>query len=237
MIFKILRSGHSPVEIFLSIVAFVCAIVIAITVHEFAHGFIAKKNGDPTADFYGRLTLNPIKHFDPIGFILLLVAGFGFAKPVPINPNNFRNQKKGLITVSLAGVVANLILAIISTILIIIVLILKNKLPESDIVNIIITLFGSFFGYSIIINLALMAFNLLPIYPLDGFNLLAVFLKPNNKYLLFMKQYGFIVLMVLVLGGSFLSQISIFLDPLGLYLKAVQFIANAIINFFVGLFI
>ena len=91
------------------------AIVIAFTLHEWGHAYSAYRMGDPTARNLGRMTLNPLAHIDPIGFLMMVVVGFGWAKPVPVNPNNYRNYRAGELVVSLAGVTVNLILAIIKT--------------------------------------------------------------------------------------------------------------------------
>lgn len=92
----------------------IIAILFVLCPHEFAHAYIAYKNGDPTAKFNGRMTLNPIKHIDPIGFLLFALVGFGWAKPVPVNPYNFRKQKTGMFTTAIAGVTINLIIAFIA---------------------------------------------------------------------------------------------------------------------------
>ena len=101
--------------VFVMILAYIPALLIAIVMHELAHGAVAYWNGDDTAKLSGRLTLNPVKHFDPIGFLMLAVIGFGWAKPVPIDPRRFRDYKKGMITVSLAGVICNFLIALVAT--------------------------------------------------------------------------------------------------------------------------
>lgn len=148
-------------------------ILMAITVHEFAHGYSAYLLGDNTAKHYGRLTLNPIAHIDIAGFLLLVFAGFGWAKPVPVNPNNFKHRKLGYFIVSIAGPLANLILALIFTIL----LGAQIKFLDHIIINNMIT-------YGIIINVVLAIFNLFPIPPLDGSKILLSFLpsKFEEKY-------------------------------------------------------
>ena len=112
-IIRILTNEYSGVtrESLLETIAFLVALLTALVLHEIAHGLVAYWNGDITAKYYGRLSLNPAKHFDIIGLIMMLFVGFGWAKPVPVNPNNFKNRKVGAFTVSLAGIVTNLILA------------------------------------------------------------------------------------------------------------------------------
>ena len=137
-------------------------IILALSVHEFAHAFVADKMGDPTARISGRMTMDPTSHIDIIGFIALLFFGFGWAKPVPINPMNFKNRKLGTILVSLAGPVSNLLLAIVFSIL------YKFVAPIFDIVALYYIL-----QYGVIINISLMIFNLIPVPPLDGSKILA----------------------------------------------------------------
>ena len=91
------------------------AVVPALVLHELAHGLVALWNGDPTAKFSGRLTLNPLKHLDPVGFIMMMLVGFGYAKPVPVNPYNFKKFRRGLITVSAAGIIMNVLVAFVSS--------------------------------------------------------------------------------------------------------------------------
>ena len=112
-IYQLLTNGGQSVsrEGLLNVVGFVFALICALCLHELAHGLVALWNGDGTAKAYGRLSLNPLRHFDFIGLLFMLFAGFGWAKPVPVNPNNFKNRKLGAVTVSLAGVVTNLLLA------------------------------------------------------------------------------------------------------------------------------
>ena len=113
MIYTILFSNEGPIEKILLISAFLISVFFAIVLHECAHGFAAYKMGDPTAKIRGRLTLNPVAHFEPIGLVMFLMVGFGFARPVPVDPRNFRNLRKGMLVTSFAGVFVNLIQAII----------------------------------------------------------------------------------------------------------------------------
>jgi Zn-dependent protease len=153
--------------------AWIAAIFIALTVHEFSHALVAKWRGDLTAEREGRLTLNPIAHIDVMGLIPLLLFGFGWAKPVPFNPYNLKNPKWDSVLIALAGPASNLILATISAILI-------RVLLEGGVVA-SINLLIVFLFLSLIINLFLMIFNLVPIHPLDG-SKLAFALLDHPKY-------------------------------------------------------
>jgi len=172
------------------------AILWAITVHEFAHAVVAYKLGDPTPKITGRLTLNPLAHLDLLGFIALLIAHFGWAKPVLINPRNFRklDQRTGELLVALAGPAANFLSAFLS------ILLLKYfpfyLLPEGVAQPLFLILKASVF-----INTAFGVFNLLPIPPLDGAKVLEALLPPK-LYFKFKKiePYGPIILIILVIS-------------------------------------
>ncbi len=172
------------------------AILWAITVHEFAHGYVAYKLGDPTPKIQGRLTLNPIAHLDLFGFIALILVHFGWAKPVVVNPALFRklDRRTGELLVALAGPMANFVSAFLS------MLVLKHfpfsSLPPSVSEPLFLIL-----KYSVFINVAFGVFNLLPIPPLDGSKILEVFL-PRNLYYSYKKiePYGFIILMILIIS-------------------------------------
>ena len=147
-------------------------IAVAISVHEFGHAYVAHLLGDDTAKMSGRMTLDPIKHVDPFGLVMLIVAHFGWAKPVPVNPNNFKNYKVGNLIVSLAGPLFNLITAIIAVNLI--------SLVNMKALDLII---DSIFTYSI----GYAAFNLLPLPPLDGWGIVSSFIPA--KYYDFVYKY------------------------------------------------
>lgn len=176
------------------------AIIIGLTFHEYAHGWVAYRLGDRTAEAHGRLTVNPVAHLDPIGFILLILAGFGWAKPVPVNPYNFRGDiKQGMLLVSLAGPATNLILAIVSAVLL--GLFAMRDIPYFNIIM----------QYMIVINVVLAIFNLIPIPPLDGSKILAGLLPGRQAWLDQLEAYGPILLIVLVFFGF--RFISVLINP------------------------
>ena len=141
-------------------------IAVAISVHEFGHAYVAHLLGDDTAKMSGRMTLDPIKHVDPFGLVMLIVAHFGWAKPVPVNPNNFKNYKVGNLIVSLAGPLFNVITAIIVA-----------NLVRFVNMKALYLIFNSIFAYSI----GFAAFNLLPLPPLDGWGIVSSFI-PAKYY-------------------------------------------------------
>ncbi len=151
-------------------------LLLSIVLHEVAHAWVARREGDPTAERQGRITLNPIRHLDPVGSILvpvLLIAMpgnfiFGWARPVPVNPNNFRDRRGGDIRVSLAGIVVNLLLAVAFTLLLVPVLALGADPSGSGLGGVLVA--AAYYG--ILINLILAVFNLIPVPPLDGSHVL-----------------------------------------------------------------
>ncbi len=172
----------------------VLTLIIALTVHEFSHAFIAYRFGDTTARDAGRLTLNPLKHLDVLGSLMLLLVGFGWAKPVPINPYALRRKSESAeMWVSLAGPASNLLLAVIAGLL------LRLHLFPWQASSGILPSAADFFFTFMTINLVLMLFNLIPLAPLDGEKVLAFFLpsKWSNSFSQ-IQRYGPILLMVLL---------------------------------------
>ena len=170
------------------------AIIIGLTVHEWAHAFAADKLGDPTAKNLGRMTLNPFAHIDLFGFLCLLVVGFGWAKPVPVNPRNFKNYRRDDIIVSLAGIAMNLVVAFFATILFYFGVYRWNFGSNEAFYTIFLSI--------VTINLSLAVFNLLPIYPLDGSHVFeSLFMRYIPKFFMFLRQYGQYILIALLVPG------------------------------------
>lgn len=199
------------------ILAFAITIMIALVVHECAHGWMAYKQGDGTAKAMGRLTLNPAKHIDPLGLVCFILAGIGWAKPVPVNPFNYRNFRRGNFWVSIAGVLSNFLLGFLFSF----VYFLTAKFGDPN--NLIIVFFSYMGMFGLTINASLIVFNLLPIYPLDGYNILVSFTKPYNRFMRFMREYGTLLLLIFVVfGGSLIGPlrqglVSIFMNFWGLF--------------------
>lgn len=211
-------------------------VTISLVLHEIAHGYVALWNGDYTAKLNGRLTLNPLSHFNIVGFLMLMTVGFGYAKPVPVNPYNFKHQKSGIFTVAIAGIVTNLLLAFISVGGAGLMSFLAMKFPQS---RTLLRYFQLFFSYMVTINISFALFNLLPIYPLDGFRIIEAFTRFNNPITKFFRDYGqfFLVglvgisIIVTMLARYFPESYSImqYFDILNLYIINVR---NFIIDIF-----
>ena len=192
-------------------------ILIALTFHEFAHGLAAYAMGDDTAKNAGRLSLDPMKHIDPIGFIMLFIMRFGWAKPVPINENNFKHERLGLFFVSIAGITTNLILALIFQLILFFTADIVQLSAYVDVMRGIVW-----------INIMLAAFNLLPIPPLDGSKIIYTFLPRNLRFTFYKyESYGSIILIILLLTGG----ISLLLNPV---ISALISFLNSIILLFRG---
>lgn len=172
------------------------AILLGLTLHEWAHAFAAYKLGDPTARNLGRLSVNPLDHLDPIGLLCLLLLGFGWAKPVPVNPRNFRKPRRDELIVSLAGIAMNILEVIVFSLILVLLLRKIPKLWYNE-------AFKSILLYIITVNTTLAVFNLIPIQPLDGSHVLECALggRMSYNYRAFMYKYGrFILLVLLYLG-------------------------------------
>ena len=181
---------------FAQLILFVPPILLALTVHEYAHGLTAFRLGDPTAKKYGRLTLNPLAHLDLVGTLALLLFHFGWAKPVPVNPSYFRNPRRDMIWVSLAGPGANIVLALI-------IGVLQSFLVDSGIIG-YRTIPHLMLSFTVYINLMLAFFNLIPIPPLDGSKVVGGLLPMHHlaKWEIF-ERFGWIVIIGLFFFGRY----------------------------------
>ncbi len=187
----------------------ILAFLIAVMSHEVAHGYVALKCGDPTAKYMGRLNFNPQSHFDLFGAVMFLVIGFGYAKPVPINPNNFQNYKKDSIKVALAGVVTNFTLAfLIYPVYVLAVPYIIQLSAYGSMGYGFAQFFIAFLQYFLWINLVLMVFNLMPIPPLDGFRFLELVLPAGSKVMQFLARNTLLILIVFMLANSYFGIIS-----------------------------
>jgi Zn-dependent protease len=177
-------------------------LLLALTLHEFAHGYVAFRLGDPTAQGAGRLTLNPLKHLDPLGTIAFFIFHIGWAKPVPVNPVYFKNPQKDMLWVALAGPATNLVLALVSALMVKTVWLLAQILPYSVLGESILVPLNHTLIASVWINLVLCIFNFLPIPPLDGSRILTGIL-PNGlaRSYASIERYGFILLIILAVSG------------------------------------
>ena len=165
-------------------------LLYAVIFHELAHGWVAYRLGDPTARAMGRLTINPLKHLDPIGTLMLFLVGFGWAKPVPVNLNLLRDRRKGMILVSSAGVITNMLLAFCALFLL---RLLSPSLPDTGV---------KLLYYFARINIILAAFNLIPLPPLDGSKILMGFATPSvQKFLASLERYGLLIIVALLYLG------------------------------------
>jgi len=231
MIYMLLNSGLSGSKLVIVGCVFVIVLIFSLSIHEVMHGFVAYKLGDDTARLQGRLTLNPLAHLDPMGTLMMLIAGFGWAKPVPVNYGRltrFHNRFISIRMVSLAGVTSNLAVAWVSYLFYILVYVAGIKsglLTVYSQIGSTASVAGSFvlvlellMYYMYVFNLMLMAFNLLPIPPLDGYHFLETFLPYKWKqWVSSYERYFGIILLVLIVGGNFIG-----ISPLSYIINFIQ---------------
>lgn len=195
--------------------------LIALSVHELAHGFVSSKLGDPTPRYEGRLTLNPFVHLDLMGTILMVLTGFGWAKPVHINPMYYKDRVKGMALVALAGPLSNFLLAVVGVFLQVMFIVIQNK-TGVNLSTLIMIMY-----YFVIRNLGFMVFNLIPFPPLDGFKIAGVIIPRQTYYkILQYEQYIMYLLMFLCLTGTFSNTIG----------RGVETVYSMLVNGIVNIF-
>ncbi len=193
MLFSVLRGGLSFPQIITYILSTLAVVFLTLPVHEYAHGLVAVKLGDPTPRYQGRLTINPFAHIDWFGAACIILFGFGWAKPVQVNQRYFKNPKFDMALTALAGPVANLLMALVS----LLICNLTRLFYKESIATVLLFVYYIFY-YIADINIYLAVFNLIPIPPLDGSRLLSAFL-PNKYYYKIMQYERYIFLAVLAL--------------------------------------
>lgn len=198
LISSLIKDGNSGQYILAVCLAYILAVLFAISIHEFSHAFVAYKFGDNTPKAMGRVSLNPARHLDVLGFICLFLFGFGWAKPVQINPSNFKKYKSGCVWVSLAGIISNLLCAFVFSFAYFMFLTFVDVSS-----NMLLIMLQYLFEYLVIINLSLAIFNFLPIYPLDSYNFIASLSKSDNAFLRFMRNYGNWILIIILVTPIF----------------------------------
>jgi Zn-dependent protease len=185
-----------------NLISLIITLVIAFTIHEFAHAFVAYRLGDSTAMKQGRLSLDPRRHLDVLGSLMVLTVGFGWAKPVPVNPNYLRNGKTGMAIVAAAGPISNLIMAGLAAILLRVGLSGVPEMMTLDLLPNVLPSIGGFLLVFINLNVLLFFFNLIPLAPLDGFNVVLGFLSyPASANFRKLEPLGPIILLFLLVFG------------------------------------
>ena len=218
-ILSYLRTGNY-IEAIIAILSRCFVVFCCLPIHELAHGLMADKLGDHTARNQGRLTFNPFAHLNPIGTIMIFLFGIGYANPVPINPNNFKNPKKGMALTALAGPVSNILMSFIS-------LFFYYGIEYTvGLGNTVLYAIAYFFYFSASVNVTLAVFNLIPIPPLDGSRVLAVILpdRAYEKYFRY-ERYIMIALMVLLFTGVLDTPLALLNN---LFHKFIYFLPNLV---------
>lgn len=203
--------GGGLLDAVLGIVALLMALFVAIPFHEFAHAYVAKKEGDYTAAACKRCTPAALAHFDIYGFLMMFFFGFGWAKPVPVNPNNFKRGRKSQFLVASAGIIMNLILGIVFLFIYMLIFKIDSSFYVRSNYGYLLMMF---LRYSYSLNLGLAIFNLLPIYPFDGYNMIDSMCRYENAYLRFAKRYSTIIFIILIVTGIYNLCYSYIIDKL-----------------------
>ena len=219
MIRAILNGGFTT-DLLIELMATTFVVFCVLPLHEYAHAWMANRLGDDTARLAGRLTINPLKHLDLFGAILIFIAGFGYAKPVPVNPLKFKDSKKGMALTAAAGPAMNLILAFFFLLLSYIAALFADPVEPYAVAGVAM----SFFSYAAVVNISLAVFNLLPIPPLDGSRIATLFL-PRDLYFKIMQyeRYMIYILYALLIFGGLDSLLSFFV---GLIYNGMDFLIS-----------
>ncbi len=219
MLFDLFRSGGDKLTVIIGLCSSIFVVFCTLPIHEFAHALVATKLGDDTARLKGRLTLNPLAHIDPIGALMIILVGVGYAKPVPVNMRRFKNKKAGMALTALAGPVSNLLMALVFMFL----STLFNYLELSRGDSLVLYISSVFFYYAAYINVSLAVFNFLPIPPLDGSRVASVIL-PDKYYYKIMQYERYIMIAVLVLW--IIGALSVVVGAVsGVIMKGLSFIS------------
>ena len=215
----------------IAFVLWLVALIVAITVHEFSHALAAERLGDPTPRLMGRLTLNPLAHLDPIGTIMLLIARFGWGKPVQFDPFNLRNPRRDAAIISIAGPVSNLLLATVAAVLFHIIINLRFTLMTNTVISLVVYSVLALLQPIIMLNVILAVFNLIPIHPLDGFAIVRGILPEEYaRQWQELEGYGMIFLIFLIFpifGG--VSPISQFMSPIINFILSILLPATPVV--------
>ena len=224
MLLSAISCGASIQQILLTIIVSLPAVLLAISGHEAAHGWMAYKLGDPTAKMMGRVTLNPIRHFDLFGTLSMLLVGFGWAKPVPFNPHNFKRFRSGSAMVALAGPVSNFLMAAVSLFLYFSVQAIVGFFPVTGAAEQIVWILSTMLAMMVDYNISLGVFNLVPIPPLDGSKVLFSFLPAKAfNFILNFERYGLFILFIVLASGV--------LDgPINLLMQSVSYLLTIVIG-------